>query len=199
MSFTIRKIAVYKEILSMEGGRALPRPIAVVGAAAVIVNPWLGQGFVEDLHPKQVEGCADIGRRLSEVVLAELKNEAPMEAYGKAAVVGLNGEIEHAAAIIHYLRFGNEYRRAAGAESFLSFANKRGPAGCSIQIPMKHLHEIATRSHFITHEMFIPDAPGPDEIVVALGASTAGRPHARIGDRARDNRELEKMAQTGAE
>lgn len=190
MPFTVRKIAVYKEYLAIEGGRPLPRPILLVGAAAVIVNPWAGQGFVEDLKPLQVDGCAEIGKRLSDAVMAEMQGEAPMEAYGKAAVVGIGGEIEHAAAIIHNLRFGNEYRRAAGAESYLSFANKRGPAGCSIQIPMKHLHEIASRAHFITHEMFIPDAPGPNEVVVALGASCGGRPHARIGDREQDKRDL---------
>ncbi len=190
MSFTIRKIAVYKEYLAMEGSRPLPKPILLVGAAAVIVNPWAGQGFVENLRPLQLEGCADIGKRISDAVMAEMQGEAPMEAYGKAAVVGIGGELEHAAAIIHNLRFGNEYRHAAGAESYLSFTNKRGPAGCSIQIPMKHLHEIASRAHFITHEMFIPDAPAADEIVVALGASTSGRPHARIGDREQDKREL---------
>lgn len=192
MSFRIKKIAIYKERLHVEGGRDLPKPITLIGAAAVIENPWFGS-FVDDLRPAQLDGCADIGRVLSEEVLRETDGE-PLEAYGKAAVVGLSGEIEHAAAIIHNLRFGNEYRRAANALSFLSFANKRGPAGCSIQIPMKHLHEIGTRSHFITLEMFIPDAPNADEIVVALGGSTGGRPHARIGDREQDRKELGKDA-----
>ncbi len=188
MPFVVRKFVIYKETLESEGGRPLDRPIILVAAMAVIANPWAGR-FIEDLRPEQLDGCADLGRRLSGQILAETGG-GTIEAYGKAAIVGLGGEIEHAAAVIHNLRFGNEYRTAVKAESYLSFTNKRGPAGCSLQIPMKHLHQTGARSHFITLECFVPDAPCEAEILVALGASTGGRPHARIGDREIDKVEL---------
>jgi hypothetical protein len=189
MPFDVRKFVIYKEEIVQEGGRALETPVTLVAATAVIANPWAGR-FVEDLRPEQLDGCADLGRRLGARVIQELGSPERVEAYGKAAIVGTGGDIEHAAAVIHNLRFGNAYRAAVGADSYLSFTNKRGPAGCSLQIPMKHVRQGGLRSHFITLECFVPDAPGEREILVAVGASTGSRPHARIGDREIDKVEL---------
>ena len=194
MPFTIRKIAVYKEIICVEGGKALAKPVTLIGVAAVIKNPWYGRGFVEDLSPEQRDGCSELGAVMVKQMMEEAASAGPIEAYGKSAVVGGGGEVEHASAVIHNLRFGNHYRHAMAAESFLSFTNKRGGLGTSIQIPIKHLHDGSARSHFITLEFTISDAPNPDEIVVVLGASTSGRPHARIGDRHRDVEEMEREA-----
>ena len=113
-----------------------------------------------------------------------------MEAYGKAAIVGTGGEIEHASALIHTLRFGNTYRKAVGAKSYLAFTNIRGPANTPIMIPLMHKEDEGMRSHYLTMHFAIPDAPAEDEIVVALGASIGGRPHHRIGDRYQDLKEL---------
>jgi len=194
MPFAIRKVVAFKETTYEEGGRPLAKPITMLGVAAVIRNPWVGRGFVEDLSPEQKDGCGDLGRVMVERVLAEL-NKDDIECYGKAAVVGAAGEVEHASAIIHTLRFGNRYRDALGAESYLTFTNKRGGLGTSIQIPMKHLHDGSARSHFVTMEFAVPDAPNPDEIVVVLGASTGGRAHPRIGNRHLDMLELERERQ----
>jgi hypothetical protein len=194
MSFTIRKIAIYKEIIGVEGGKALEHPVTLLGVAAVIKNPWFGRGFVEDLSPEQRDGCSGLGKIMVGHVMKEIDAIGPIEAYGKSAVVGGGGEIEHASAVIHNLRFGNHYRNAVEAQSFLSFTNKRGGLGTSIQVPIKHLHDAAARSHFITLEFSIPDAPNPDEIVIVLGASTGARPHARIGDRRLDTEELAREA-----
>lgn len=190
MSFEIRKIVSFKETILHEGGRALATPITMLGVAAVIRNPWHGRGFVEDLGPEQKAGCAELGRIMVARVLREMGGADPIESYGKAAVVGLEGEIEHASAVIHNLRFGNVYRDAVSAETYLSFTNKRGGADTSLQIPMKHLHEAGARSHFITLEFSIPDAPAANEIVVLLGAATGGRAHPRIGDRNLDRQEM---------
>lgn len=113
-------------------------------------------------------------------------------------MVGVNGEVEHASALIHTLRFGNLLREAAEGTSFLPFTNKRGGPGCAITIPMKHKvkEKEGTRSHFLTLEFTIPDAPGPDEIVVAIAVATGGRPHHRIGDRYEDMKEM-GVDQTG--
>jgi Amino acid synthesis len=194
MPFAIRKIVVFKETTHEEGSKPLAKPITMVGVAAVIRNPWAGRGFVEDLSPEQKDGCGELGRIMVERVLKEL-NKDEIECYGKASVVGSAGEVEHASAVIHSLRFGNQYRDALGAESYLTFTNKRGGLGTSIQIPMKHLHDGSARSHFITLEFAIPDAPNPDEIVVVLGASTGGRAHPRIGNRHLDMLEIEKDQQ----
>ena len=102
-----------------------------------------------------------------------------VEAYGKSAVVCASGEVEHASALIHTLRFGNNYHKAVGAKSYLAFANIRGPANTPIMIPLMHKADEGMRSHYLTMHFAIPDAPNPDEIVVALGASIGGRPHRR--------------------
>lgn len=196
MSFDIRKIVCFKEVIRREGGKALARPITMLGVAAIIRNPWHGRGFVEDLSPEQRAGCAELGRIMVDQVLQDIGGAEAIESYGKAAVVGMDGEIEHASAVIHNLRFGNIYRDAVSAETYLSFTNKRGGPDTSLQIPMKHLHEAGARSHFITLEFSIPDAPAADEIIVLLGAATGGRAHPRIGDRNLDR--IEMAAETSA-
>lgn len=190
MPFHIRKIVTFKELMFVEGGRALDKPIELIAVAAIIRNPWCGRGFVEDLRPEQIDGCALLGRTMAEHMVREVGDVTRVESYGKAAAVGMDGEIEHASAVIHNLRFGNEYRSAMKAQSYLSFTNKRGGPNTSIQIPMKHMHETSARSHFVTFEFSVPDAPHQDEILVAIGAATGGRAHPRIGDRHLDNEEL---------
>lgn len=194
MSFEIRKIATFRETTYIEGGKVGDKPVTMVGVAAVVTNPWSGQGFVEDLSPEIRSGCSELGELIVKHILDEIGSEQ-IEAYGKAAVVGAEGEIEHASAIIHTLRFGNHYREAVGAKSYLSFTNKRGAPGTSIQIPMMHKDDEGFRSHYITLEMRIEDAPRANEIVVALGASDGGRLHPRIGNRYQDLKELAEEAE----
>ena len=110
-------------------------------------------------------------------------------------MAGTAGEMEHGSALIHTLRFGNFYREAVGAKTCLGFTNGRGPANSQIQIPLMDKHDSGRRSHYLTVQFAIPDAPGPDapdhdELVVALGAATGGRPHHRIGDRYSDLRSI---------
>jgi len=118
-----------------------------------------------------------------------------VEACGKAAVVGPSGEVEHASALVHTLRFGNIHRNAVGAESYLAFTNTRGGPDCPIVMPLMHKRDAGKRSHYLTIQYSIADASAPDEVVVALGASLAGRPHHRIGDRYQDLAELESADQ----
>jgi hypothetical protein len=82
-----------------------------------------------------------------------------VEGYGKAAVVGLDGELEHANALIHTLRFGNHYRQALGAKTYLAFTNVRGPANCPVMIPLMDKHDEGRRSHYQTVHFQVPDAP----------------------------------------
>ena len=190
MNQGIRKIVHYHEETLIEGGQAAQRPLQMFAAAAVLRNPWAGRGFVQDLKPEIHAIAPVLGELLTSRILALAGSGAAVEGYGKAAVVGTAGEIEHASALIHTLRFGNFYRRAVGAKSYLSFTNVRGGPNCPISIPMMHKHDEGMRSHYLTLQFAINDAPAPDEIVVALAASIGGRPHHRIGDRYQDLKEL---------
>ncbi len=190
----IRKVVTHVETTYIEGGRASPEPIKMVGVAAVIRNPWAGQGYVEDLRPAIMEQAPPLGDLLVPLIFHELGTADDVEAYGKAAIVGINGEIEHASGFIHTLWFGNKFRDAVQGTSYLSFTNIRAGAGCSIQIPMMEKNDPGQRSHYITLEFSISDAPGPDEIVVALGASSGGRAHPRIGNRYQDLEDMDRIA-----
>jgi hypothetical protein len=190
MSFEIRKIVTYIEETLIEGGKVADKPVTMIGVAAVIKNPWAGRGFVEDLKPEIMANCSELGALIVAKLTAAIGGADKIEAYGKAAVVGADGEIEHASAVIHTLRFGNHYREAVKAKSYLSFTNKRGAPGTSIQVPMMHKDDEGFRSHYITLEMKIEDAPRTDELVVVLGAADGGRVHPRIGNRYSDLQEL---------
>lgn len=186
----IRKTLLHVETTLVEGGRLAPQPLKLIAAMAVVKNPWAGRGFVEDLKPEIHAIAPIIGELLTKMIIDEAGSGAAVEAYGKSAVVGLDGELEHASALIHTLRFGNHYRNAVGAKSYLAFCNTRGPANAPIMIPLMDKNDEGRRSHYLTIQCAIPDAPAADEIVVALGASIGGRPHHRIGDRYQDLKEL---------
>lgn len=190
MSFAIRKIVSYEETLLIEGGKPAASPVRLVGVAAVITNPWHGLGFVEDLTPEIRAHAPGLGELLTKEIITRIGSGDAVEAYGKAAVVGTAGEIEHASALIHTLKFGNPFRAAAGGTAYLSFTNIRGPAGSAIMIPMTHKTDTGLRSHYITLHFTISDAPCADEIVVAIGAATGGRMHPRIGNRYEDMAEM---------
>lgn len=184
----IRKIVDYVEDTLVEGGRAAAVPLRMAACAAVIRNPWAGAEFTEDLHPQILAHAKVLADALVPRIVALMGGPGRIEAFGKAAIVGSSGEVEHAAGLIHTLHFGNAYRTGAMGDSFLPFTNKRAGTGTAVTIPMTHKDEKmkGSRSHFLTVEFVIPDAPGPDEILVALGASSGGRPHHRIGDRFAD-------------
>ena len=190
MPAEIRKTLVHIENTHIEGGKAADTPLLMVAAAAVVTNPWAGQGFVEDLRPGIQDAAPGLGELLTGLILDAVGSGEKVEGYGKSAVVGLDGEIEHASGLIHTLRFGNHYREAVGAKSYLSFCNTRGPANAPIMIPLMDKNDAGRRSHYLTIQFSIADAPAANEIVVALGASVGGRPHHRIGDRYQDLREL---------
>jgi hypothetical protein len=186
----IRKTLLHVENTLIEGGRQAPVPLKLIAAMAVLKNPWAGRDFVEDLKPEIHEAAPVLGALLTKMILDVAGSGEAVEGYGKSAVVGLDGEIEHASALIHTLRFGNHYRQAVGAKSYLAFCNTRGPANAPIMIPLMDKNDEGRRSHYLTIQCAIADAPAADEIVVALGASIGGRPHHRIGNRYEDLKEL---------
>ncbi|HEX8048873.1 amino acid synthesis family protein [Rhizobium sp.] len=190
MTLQIRKTLLQIETTLIEGGKTAAVPLKLFSALAVVKNPWAGRGFVEDLKPEIHAVAPVLGELLTKMIIEAVGSGEAVEGYGKAAVVGVDGEIEHASALIHTLRFGNHYRQAVGAKSYLAFSNTRGPASAPIMIPLMDKNDEGRRSHYLTIQTSIPDAPAADEIVVALGASVGGRPHHRIGDRYQDLRDL---------
>jgi hypothetical protein len=192
MPAVIRKVLRHHETTLIEGGKEAAKPLQLMAAAAVIRNPWAGSGFVEDLRPEIADQAPGLGELLTREILAMAGGGEAVEGYGKAAVVGCAGEVEHASGMIHTLRFGNHFREAVRAESYLSFTNTRGGPGAPVMIPLMHKNDAGMRSHYLTIQFSISDAPADDEILIALGASIGGRPHHRIGDRYQDLAEMGK-------
>ena len=171
---------MHDEKTLIEGFCEAKNPLRMFAVAAVIKNPWSGR-YVDDLKPEILSIAPPLGEELTQRITELAGGGEKIEAYGKAAVVGLDGEIEHASALIHTLRFGNYYREAVGAKSYLSFTNTRGPANAPIMIPLMDKNDAGRRSHYLTIQF---------SIVVVLGGSIGGRPHHRIGDRYQDLKDL---------
>jgi hypothetical protein len=174
----VRKIVTNVEETHTEGGSRVDPPARSAVVVAVVQNPWAGEGFVTDLTPKIDEVAPELGALLAPRVAEALG--APIEAYGKAAIVGLGGEIEHGSALIHTLKFGDHFRKVAEATTLLPAVEKRAPAGSVFDIPLKHVTDATTRSHHQTVEVRVPDGPRADEILVGLAAAAQGRPQARL-------------------
>lgn len=174
----IRRLYLVVEETAEEGGRKLERPLKRIAAAAVVQNPCAGQ-YVNDLS-ELVNMGEELGKLLSERAVAALGGDAP-ESFGKAAIVGMDGEREHAAALLHP-KLGAPLRDAVGGgRAIIPSAKKLGAPGTSIDIPLHFKDAMFVRSHFDAMELRIPDAPRADELVVAIAVTNGGRPHARVG------------------
>lgn len=189
MTPDIRKFVTYEEEILVEGYKAASTPWRLFAVAAIVTNPWAGR-YVDDLDPQIRAFGPVLGEALTKRIIALAGGGDKIEAYGKAAVVGLDGEIEHASGLIHTLHFGNLYREAVSASSYLAFSNTRGSGDAPIAVPLMDKHDAGRRSHYLTVQFSIADAPRADEIVVVLGGANGGRPHHRIGDRYKDLEEL---------
>ena len=171
------RIRTVIEVIHREGFRPLATPLRKVAAGAIIKNPFAGR-YVEDLSALYQTG-AELGALLGQTAVAQL-NGAP-HSYGKAAIVGLDGELEHAAALLHP-SLGAPLRQAVGGgRAIIPSAKKIGGPGTSIDVPLHHKDEMYARSHFDAIAFRIEDAPAPDEILVIVAVTDGGRPHARVG------------------
>jgi hypothetical protein len=182
----LRKLVVYREAVVTEAGADPVRPARQASVAAVVRNPWVGTGATHDLS-QEVERMAPVlARLLTDRLIQSLGGVDAIEAFGKAAIVGAAGQIEHGGALIHTPYFGNLMREFLEGESIICFADTRADAGEPLVVPLWHKTHAATRSHYQTVTTRVPDAPRADEIVVVAAASTGPRPHPRIGDRTTD-------------
>jgi hypothetical protein len=160
-----------------EGGRDVEPPTRIAAVGAVIANPLSGS-YVEDLEPLIDTYSEPLGELLTARALELLG--APAEGFGKGALVGLDGDVEHGSAIIHNLRFGNHVRDAVSGTTLLPAAEKRAAAGATLDLAIKHVTDQTVRSHHQTFEVRVPDAPRADEMVLALVMTTGPRVHARV-------------------
>ena len=180
MTVKLRKLVVQVDETRIEMGQAVEPPVRRAVAIAVIENPYAGR------YEAKLDALIDAGEELGGLLgkkCVEALGIAPGDAqsYGKAAIVGEAGELEHAAAILHP-KLGGPLRKAVekGA-ALIPSAKKRGGPGAAIDVPLGHKDAAFVRSHFDAMEVRVVDAPRRDEIVVIVVATDSGRPLPRIG------------------
>ena len=174
----VRKIVMTKETILADGVGESCTPITRVVAVAVVRNPFAGR-CEADLAPLFDLGGA-LGERLMDDAVAMLAG--PPVSYGKAAIVGVAGDLEHGGAMIHP-KLGKPMRAAVGGGKSLIASNaKVAAAGTAIDLPLGHKDEAWSFDHFDTMTVMIADAPRADEIVLCMAVADGGRPHPRCGD-----------------
>ncbi|NBX62805.1 MAG: amino acid synthesis family protein [Betaproteobacteria bacterium] len=180
MKAKIRKIIVQVDEIHQDGGKPVNPPTRRALAMAVIANPYAGR-FSDNL-----DELIDIGEELGGLLgqrCVQALGMAPEQAqsYGKAAVVGEGGELEHAAALLHP-KLGAPLRLAVSkGAALVPSAKKQGTLGTAIDVPLGHKDAAFVRSHFDAMEARVADAPRANEIVVAVVVTDSGRPHPRVG------------------
>jgi hypothetical protein len=185
MKAKIRKLITFVEETRTEMGQTIHPPTRRAAAAAVIENPFAGR-YVEDLT-ELMEIGEELGALLTERAVAALGIAGPAaESYGKAAAVGENGELEHAAAVLHP-KLGTPVRKVLGkGAALIPSSKKRGGLGVPLDIPLGHKDAAFVRSHFDGMEIRISDAPRANEILVAIAVTDSGRPLPRVGGLTKD-------------
>ena len=186
MSLKIRKFVTVVDETLTEMGQAVAPPIRRAAALAVIENPFANR-YVEDLTPL-IDMGEELGKILSERAVAALGIDGgSAEGYGKAALVGADGEMEHAAALLHP-KMGTPVRKTLekGA-ALIPSSKKRGGPGAELDIPLGHKDAAYVRSHFDGMQVSVTDAPRANEIVVAVAVTTGGRPLPRVGGLKKDD------------
>lgn len=180
MKSQIRKIIVQVDEVLLEGGQAVNPPTRRALAMAVIANPYAGK-YSENLD-QLIDIGEELGGLLGERCVKALGIQPEdAQSYGKAAIVGEAGELEHAAAILHP-KLGAPLRKAVSkGAALVPSAKKQGTLGTAIDVPLGHKDAAFVRSHFDAMEARVNDAPRANEIVVAVVVTDSGRPHPRIG------------------
>ena len=178
----IRKRSLTVETVFHEGGPPPATPLKLAAACAVIRNPYAGR-YEENLLPFMAE-LRGLGTLLAQELVDTL-GRSQVEVYSKAAIVGVNGELEHGA--VWHEAGGWAMREVLGQPKAIVPAAKAVAAtGYRLMVPLHYIHAAYVRSHFNTFEVGIQDAPRPDEILFALVMGTGGRVHARLGGLTKD-------------
>jgi hypothetical protein len=174
----IKRVLTFLDEVRSECGRDIEPRLRKAAAVAVVDNPFAGR-FEQDLSPL-VEASEAVGRELCDIAVRLLAPDVPVS-YGKAAVIGLNGEQEHGVAMLTTV-FGNVMREAAGGgKAWISSMTKRAAPGATIDVPLAHKDALYVRSHYDGITITLHDCPRPDEIAIIAAYATRGRPLHRVG------------------
>ena len=174
----IKRVLTFLDEIRASSGRAVEPPLRKACAVAVLDNPFAGR-FEADLS-FLVEVSEGVGREICAVAAGLLAPFAP-QSYGKAAIIGTNGEQEHGVAMLTTV-FGNVMREVAGGGvAWISSVTKRAPPGATVDVPFAHKDALYVRSHYDAVTITLHDAPLPDEIAIICAYASRGRPHARVG------------------
>jgi hypothetical protein len=181
MAPEIRKIVVTTEEIYLEGKGKLSRPLRVAAAMAVVKNPFAGT-YAKDIAILSGDYSTALGPRLAKLAREALGT--PPKVFGKAALVGLDGEVQHGSAIIHTRLFGDALRDVAQGHAVVPGAEKRAAAGSSLDVALKSAVDGGTLQDsdpdsYYSFEVRIPDAPRDDEIVVIAAVGDGARPDPR--------------------
>ena len=182
----VRRIFTVLQEVREEGGHPLERPVRQAAVVAVLANRWVGTPVDQDLGQQTREVAPVLAKLLTDRLLASLGGKDAVQAFGKAALVGTDGELEHAAALIHTPYFGNLVRELLGGSSIICFTDGRSEPGTDLKVPLWHKTTAGLRDYYQTIDVHIPDVPHPDELCVIAAASDGPRPFPRIGDRQTD-------------
>lgn len=180
----IRKRSITIETIYRELGPPPAVPLRMAAACAVVANPYAGR-YEPDLMPFMAE-LRSLGHMLATELVEALGSRSRIEVYSKAAIVGLNGEMEHGA--VWHEAGGWAMREVLGQPKAMVPANKAvAVAGYRMMVPVHYIHASYVRSHFNSIEIGIQDAPRPDEILFALVMGTGGRLNSRLGGLAKED------------
>jgi len=174
----IKRVLTFLDEVRVDAGHDVTPVLRKAAAVAIVDNPYAGR-FEKDLSPL-TKASEAVGREICDIAVRLLAPERAVS-YGKAAVVGSNGEQEHGNAMLTTV-FGNVMRDAVGGgKAWISSMTKRAAAGATIDVPLAHKDALYVRSHYDGMTMTLHDAPGPDEIAIIAVYATRGRPNHRVG------------------
>ena len=174
----IKRTLTFIDEIAQEAGQHIDPPLRKIAVAAIIDNPLAGR-FERDLSPL-TNASAELGRHICGLAIALLAPHKA-ESYGKAAIIGMNGEQEHGVSMLTTV-FGNVMREAAGGgKAWISSLTKRAAPGATIDIPLAHKDALYVRSHYDGITVTLPDAPLPNEIAIICAYASRGRPNHRVG------------------
>jgi len=178
MKIDVRKIVTFIDEAFHEGGPVAKRPYKRGAIAAVVANPYAGR-YVENIMP-MMDALKPLGYELAERLIKALGGPKKIESYGKAVIVGVNGESEHAA--VWHVPGGYGMRELLeNSKAIVPSAIKVAAAGATIDVPLHHRTAAYVRSHFDAIEMRVPDSPRPNEIMLVIAMGTGPRVHERAG------------------
>ena len=174
----VRKLVLSVEDVWHDGGPRNPAPLRRGSIAALLHNPYSGE-YVADIQP-MMEALKPLGREMAQRLIGALGGPKAIEGYGKGALIGLDGELEHGA--LWHVPGGYGMRDLLeGSHAIVPSTTKIGAAGATIDIPIHHRVAAYVRSHFDSLEVRVADGPRADEMLLALAMTTGPRPHARVG------------------